>query len=176
MELRWATGKEWENSHFEVERSLNNVKNWEKIGRMEGQGYSDGPVEYKFKDEKPPLVGGNLYYRLRQVDFSGTYSYSEVVSVQVPSMEITKGVWRAYPNPNSGEDLKVELINSMEYDGEEVTVKIVTPTGFNKQVRGRDMQEISSELNKVILTSPKGVYVLEIQWGRKLEFIKILKD
>jgi hypothetical protein len=176
VELRWATGKEWENSHFEVERSLNNVKNWERIGRVEGQGYSDGPVEYMFKDEKPPLVGGNLYYRLKQVDFSRTYSHSKVVSVQVPSVEITKGVWRAYPNPNRGEDLRVELINSMAYDGEEVTVKIVTPTGFSKQVRGKDMLEISSELGKVILTSPKGVYVLEIQWGRKLEYIKILKD
>lgn len=176
VELRWATGKEWENSHFEVERAVGNVGNWEKIGRVEGQGYSDGPVEYKFKDEKPPLVGGNLYYRLKQVDFDGTFDYSAVVSVRVPALEVTKGVWRAFPNPNTGENLRVELLNSLEYEGEEVNVRIVTPAGFSKQVSGWDMDEISSDLSAVILKSPKGVYVLEIQWGRKIEHIKILKQ
>jgi hypothetical protein len=79
VKLTWATAKEWENSHFEIERSVNGVNNWEKIGQMEGIGWSDMPVGYEFADEELPLVGGNVYYRLKQVDFDTTFSYSKVL-------------------------------------------------------------------------------------------------
>ncbi|NVJ46015.1 MAG: hypothetical protein HWE07_02775, partial [Cytophagia bacterium] len=46
--VSWATAKEWENSHFEIERSVNGINNWEKIGEVAGAGYSMEPVEYKF--------------------------------------------------------------------------------------------------------------------------------
>ncbi|AFL83256.1 hypothetical protein Belba_0599 [Belliella baltica DSM 15883] len=173
--ISWATGKEWENSHFEIERAIDNVKSFEKIGEVEGVGYSDDVEEYSFIDEKLPLLGGMAYYRLKQVDFSGSFSYSDVVGVRIPPMNITKGVWRAFPNPTSGESFNLELINNREYNNEELSIRLVTSLANHKPVEGKDLKEISHKIADLLRKSPHGVYILEVNWGQKIEYIKILK-
>lgn len=175
VELKWATGKEWENSHFEVERSVNDVKNWISIGRVEGQGYSDGPVDYLFKDLQPPLVGGNIFYRLKQVDFDGTFAYSKVVSARVPAMEVTNGVWRAFPNPTDGETFKVSLIDRSQYDDEALHYRLVHPMIFTPPITVSSEEEMNAGIEELVRKMPKGVFVVEIQWGRKVEHIKVMK-
>ncbi|RPA66923.1 T9SS C-terminal target domain-containing protein [Cyclobacteriaceae bacterium YHN15] len=176
VKLTWATAKEWENSHFEIERSVNGVNNWEKIGQKEGMGWSDMPVGYEFADEELPLVGGNVYYRLKQVDFDASFSYSKVVSVKVPSLQLTKGVWRVYPNPTNGEKFRIELLNAKEYNGENVQIRLVTPIAGDKTFVGSNINEVSNQLEDFFKRVNKGVYVLEIFWGQKLEYVKVLKD
>jgi hypothetical protein len=176
VKLTWATAKEWENSHFEIERSVNGVNNWEKIGQMEGIGWSDMPVGYEFADEELPLVGGNVYYRLKQVDFDATFAYSKVVSVKVPSLQLTKGVWRVYPNPTNGEKFRIELLNAKEYNGENIQIRLVTPIAGDKTFVGNNINEVSNQLEDFFKRVNKGVYVLEIFWGQKLEHVKVLKD
>jgi hypothetical protein len=176
VKLTWATAKEWENSHFEIERSVNGVNNWEKIGQMEGMGWSDMPVGYEFADEELPLVGGNVYYRLKQVDFDATFAFSKVVSVKVPSLQLTKGVWRVYPNPTNGEKFRIELLNAKEYNGENVQIRLVTPIAGDKTFVGNNINEVSNQLEDFFKRVNKGVYVLEIFWGQKLEYVKVLKD
>ncbi|MCH7397482.1 hypothetical protein MM236_05760 [Belliella sp. DSM 107340] len=173
--VSWATAKEWENSHFEIERSIDNVNSFAKIGEVEGVGYSDDVEEYSFIDEKLPLLGGMAYYRLKQVDFSGSFSYSEVVGVRIPPMNITKGVWRAFPNPTSGESFNLELVNNREYNDEELSIRLVTSLANHKPVEGKDLKEISKKVADILSNSPNGVYILEVNWGQKLEYIKILK-
>ena len=176
VHLSWATAKEWENSHFEIERSINGVKSWEKVGQMEGRGWSDMPVGYEFVDEELPLVGGNVYYRLKQVDFDATFAFSKVVSVKVPSLQLTKGVWRVYPNPTNGEKFRIELLNAKEYNGENVQIRLVTPIAGDKTFVGNNINEVSDQLEDFFKRVNKGVYVLEIFWGQKLEHVKVLKD
>lgn len=176
VELRWATGKEWENSHFEVERAVGNVRNWEKIGRIEGRGYSDDPVEYLFKDQKPPLVGGNIFYRLKQVDFNGKFAYSKVISLRVPAMEVTNGVWRAFPNPTDGENFRVNLVDRSQYEEEAITLRLVHPMIFTPPQTVASETEMNARIEELVRKMPKGVFVVEIQWGRKVEHIKVLKQ
>ena len=174
--LIWVTAKEKENSHFEIERAVNNINSWEKIGEVNGMGWSDMPVAYEFVDDKLPLTGGHIFYRLKQVDFDGTFSHSAVVSVRVQGVQVTKGVWRAFPNPTTGERFNLELANSSEYQGEEIEVRLVSP-GFGTQVfAGRSMREVSSSIEQKLQKFSKGVYILEVQWGQKVEFIKVLKQ
>ncbi|MFD2034870.1 hypothetical protein ACFSKL_08720 [Belliella marina] len=173
--ISWGTAKEWENSHFEIERAINNVNSFSKIGKLEGAGYSDTVEEYNYTDESLPLLGGMAYYRLKQVDFSGESKYSEVVGVRIPAMNITKGVWRAFPNPTSGEVFNLELINTREYNNEELSIRLVTPLANNKAIEGKDLREISLRVAEVLRKSPHGVYILEVNWGQKIEYIKILK-
>ncbi|RZS95775.1 glycine-rich domain-containing protein [Cecembia calidifontis] len=176
VELRWATGKEWENSHFEIERAVGNVRNWEKIGRIEGRGYSDDPVEYLFKDQKPPLVGGNIFYRLKQVDFNGKFAYSKVISVRVPAMEVINGVWRAFPNPTDGENFRVSLVDRSQYEEEAITLRLVHPMIFTPPQTIASETEMNARIEELVRKMPKGVFVVEIQWGRKVEHIKVLKQ
>jgi hypothetical protein len=158
-----------------VERSFLNTTQWEVVGKVEGMGFSDQPVYYKFQDKKLPLTGGTLYYRLKQVDMSGKAEYSKVLSVRIPALQFTKGVWRAYPNPTDGEQLRISLMDRNQYDEEAISFRIIHPM---MQTVGRfvknesEMNEILSQLAKSV---PRGVFVVEIQWGQKIEHIKVLR-
>jgi hypothetical protein len=76
--IAWATASESNNDYFSVERSTNGV-NFEAIGREKGAGTSTKTNNYAFTDEKP--LSGVNYYRLKQTDFDGRFTYSKVVSV-----------------------------------------------------------------------------------------------
>lgn len=80
VKLDWATATELNSSHFELERSIDG-REFETIGKVIGAGTSTERVDYKFVD-KSPLLGAN-YYRLKQVDFDGTFDYSKIVHVNI---------------------------------------------------------------------------------------------
>ncbi len=80
--LNWKTATEADNYGFEIERGVNESGPWTKIGFMEGAGTSNTPRAYSFTDRLsgvPPSSA--LFYRLRQIDRSGSYDYSPVVNV-----------------------------------------------------------------------------------------------
>ncbi|WP_139189584.1 MULTISPECIES: T9SS type A sorting domain-containing protein [Rhodonellum] len=173
-DLSWATAKEWENSHFEIERSVNDIKSWTVIDQIEGAGYSDGPVEYSYTDKNLPAAGGNIFYRLRQVDFSGNSSYSVTRAIQVDKVD-GKDSWAAYPNPTSGDVFKLDLIDNQAYNDEHIQVRLISPLAGSISFQGRDLREISDGIQQSLQKSSNGVYILEISWGQKIEFLKILK-
>jgi type IX secretion system substrate protein len=94
--LNWATATETNNLGFEVERATNE-KVWNKVGFVEGYGTSAEAKSYTFTDKE---VGSlvSYFYRLKQVDFDGTYSYSAEIeiSLEMPtSFELSQN----FPNP-----------------------------------------------------------------------------
>lgn len=91
--LEWATANELNNSGFEVQRSTDG-KEWEVIGWVDGHSNSAVEREYTMVD-KAPFMGTN-YYRLKQVDFDGTFEYSDVRSA---TFSFTSEVATIYPNP-----------------------------------------------------------------------------
>jgi hypothetical protein len=76
-ELNWATSEEEGNDRFEVEVS-NNGRDFRQVGTVS----ANVSESYTFIHEQP--FGGDNYYRLRQVDLTGTYSYSEVIKIVTP--------------------------------------------------------------------------------------------
>ncbi len=90
--LRWRTGSETNNAYFAVERSVSGV-NFQEIGRVAGQGTSTTARDYTFADSRPPE--GLVYYRLRQTDGDGSYTYSPVIAVDAgPGPPVT-----GFPSP-----------------------------------------------------------------------------
>jgi hypothetical protein len=77
--LTWTTASERNNSHFEIERT-NATRDWQVIGKVRGNGTSRVSNSYTFSDTRP-MAGAN-YYRLKQVDMDGKFSYSRVVAVR----------------------------------------------------------------------------------------------
>ncbi|MCH7402302.1 glycine-rich domain-containing protein [Belliella kenyensis] len=173
--ISWATAKEWENSHFEVERSINNVANFEKIAEVEGVGYADDRSDYKFVDKNLPLLGATIYYRLKQVDFSGSYAYSKTVAVRIADVANPKGTWRAYPNPTVGESLKISLINGHQYHDEPLSFRLVHPTYMSPTFSAKSEQEMNDQLALLLPNVPKGVFVVEVLWGQNVEHLKVLR-
>ncbi|MBI3138985.1 MAG: T9SS type A sorting domain-containing protein [Sphingobacteriales bacterium] len=101
--LNWITGSESANSRFEIERSGDGTRFY-KIGEMPGAGTTDQEQRYQFPDPAP-LTGKN-YYRLRQVDKDGKFSYSYIVMAD--RALTTDALTRLYPNPVSGNTLYLD--------------------------------------------------------------------
>ena len=98
--LNWSTATETNNSGFQVERKLlsqqSPVSNWTTAGFVEGKGTTTERSFYSFKEknEKP----GTYVYRLKQIDFDGSYFYSSEVELEVIApKEFT--LYQNYPNP-----------------------------------------------------------------------------
>ena len=77
IKIRWTTESEINNNYFTVEKSLDGI-HFETLCSIKGVGNSSSILNYEAADEHP-FTGLN-YYRLKQTDFDGSYSYSNVVS------------------------------------------------------------------------------------------------
>ena len=92
--LSWATATETNNSGFVVEKSADNTS-FSKIGFVNGNGTSAEKHDYSFIDKN---VSGTNYYRLKQIDFDGSFAYSTTVKVSVET-PVSYGLSQNYPNP-----------------------------------------------------------------------------
>ena len=95
VKLNWSTATEVNNYGFDVERKCSN-SDWKKIGFVQGYGNSNSPKNYSYTDQ--PLGDVTFKYRLKQIDFDGTFDYSPEVEVKLD--EVKQFVLEQnYPNP-----------------------------------------------------------------------------
>jgi hypothetical protein len=97
-ELTWETASEINSDYFDVQRSFKGSE-FESVGKVTAAGNSNRITSYAFNDNEIRL-NGVYSYRLRQVDFDGTETYSNIVDIDVER----KGKVGAliYPNPAVG--------------------------------------------------------------------------
>lgn len=121
--LYWSTASELNNDYFTIERS-DDGKNFQEIGTVDGAGNSSIIRNYKFEDsEIPPSVGGRaLYYRLKQTDYDGQFSYSDILSVK---LEPVNGI-TVHSNATN-EQLLISF--SDELEGKSCSIKIYDLSG-----------------------------------------------
>jgi subtilisin-like proprotein convertase family protein len=93
VDLFWETTSEINNAFFQVERSADAV-HFEAIQRINGAGNSSAAIQYSTTDDVP--LHGTSYYRLKQTDYDGQYSYSGIVAVRFNEEALRPVV---YPNP-----------------------------------------------------------------------------
>lgn len=173
--IEFSTSSEKDNSHFIIERSINGVKNFEPIGEINGSAWSDSKIEYSFLDNNIPLLGGNIFYRVKQVDFSGNFIYSEVFANRVNPVAFTSGVWRTYPNPVIDQNLAIGLLDPSSYSGGEITIRMIHPLQSTPFFTSDNLEEINAQLRSWISGFPSGVLIAEIQWEGKMDHLKVLK-
>ncbi|MGB6036117.1 MAG: hypothetical protein WBG42_07600, partial [Cryomorphaceae bacterium] len=97
VDLDWETATEINNDYFVVERAGENL-DWKPILTVTGAGNSNSLLAYSEKDRQP--LDGLSYYRLKQVDYDGEFSYSEPVAVFNNQVESSHDVFM-YPNPST---------------------------------------------------------------------------
>jgi len=93
--IEWATATETNNKGFVIQRS-NDKNNWKEIGFVQGNGTTTEPHHYSFMDES--LQNGSFQYRLKQIDFDGSFKFSKIVEV-VTSLPNKYSLSQNYPNP-----------------------------------------------------------------------------
>jgi hypothetical protein len=97
--LKWITSMETNNDHFEVERSFSGSE-FSTIGLvLDAETVNGSARTYRFKDNSPLLAGKSVvYYRLKQVDRDGNYTYSSILAVRF-APAASDFVMQAAPNP-----------------------------------------------------------------------------
>jgi len=94
--LNWSTATETNNSGFAIERKSALDERWKEVGFVPGFGTTTERKSYSYTDEN--LAIGNYSYRLKQVNFDGTFEYSNSVIIEVFSPE-KYTLAQNFPNP-----------------------------------------------------------------------------
>ncbi len=114
VELLWTTATETNNFGFEIQRAIyresEKEKMWVKIGFVNGHGTRTTPASYSFAEENP-VGGSKLWYRLKQVDFDGTFEYSNEIEINLVPDDFS--LLQNYPNPfNPSTTIQFRVPNS----------------------------------------------------------------
>jgi hypothetical protein len=171
--LNWITATEKNNMGFDIERSANGLE-WEKIGFVPGSGTSSENNIYTFNDAAP--LQFSAWYRLRQVDYDGTFSYSQAVNVE-PIVITEFSLAQNYPNPFNPVT-KIKFAVPEAISGSLVQLKVYDMLGKEAAVlvnEQRTSGEYEVEFNGSNLSS--GVYFYTLTAGsfsatRKLILMK----
>jgi hypothetical protein len=102
VDLQWNTATETNNDYFTVERSKD-IVTFEPLVMVKGAGNSTSALHYKAMDELP--FSGTSYYRLKQTDFDGKFSYSNIAAVNFD----TAIPFDVFPNPSDGSNLNINI-------------------------------------------------------------------
>jgi hypothetical protein len=94
--LSWYTASELNNKGFGIERTESENQIWKNIGFVQGNGTTTEEHRYSFSEILDKH--GNYYYRLKQIDFNGTFEYSNIIEVKVNSPS-QYNLSQNYPNP-----------------------------------------------------------------------------
>ncbi len=125
VQLKWTTATETNNSGFSIERSRDNT-NFSEIAFVDGNGTTTQVHDYSYSDKS--VTAGNYFYRLKQIDYDGSFTYSIVVEAEINKPE-TFVLSQNYPNPFNpstvikfalpvDSKVKIEMFNSL---GEKTT-------------------------------------------------------
>jgi len=154
IKLQWTTESEINNNYFTVEKSLDGL-NFETLCTVKGVGNSSSPLNYEAEDEHP-FTGLN-YYRLKQIDFNGSYSYSNVVSCRATGTGMMS-VQRVDPNPvQSFATITLDIS-----DDEDVSFQLFNTQGQSVYYKSFFVQEGIQHLDLDLSGLKQGIFLLRI--------------
>ncbi|MFH0865179.1 MAG: T9SS type A sorting domain-containing protein, partial [Bacteroidota bacterium] len=163
IELQWETASETNNDFFTVENSKD-AMNFETVTFVNGAGNSNELVQYSAKDYEP--FHGISYYRLKQTDFDGQYTYSDVVPVNYIIENSTSIIWY-----QEGSSLNLNINSSFSGEG---IIEIYDYSG--KLVMSKNISLTNSQMNISINTGilKPGFYIIRLAVGSEQKTIKVL--
>jgi hypothetical protein len=169
--LKWGTASETNNKGFEILRSVDNENNnWQTIGFVEGKGTTSEFTEYEFYNDLSEFkTAVKLKYKLKQIDFNGATSYSEIVEA-----DFTPEIFflaQNYPNPfNPTTNIRF----SVAKDGF-VTLKVFNALG--KEVETLISKNLIAGQYNVSFDASEltsGVYIYQLNTDNRIESRKMM--
>lgn len=148
--VEWSTAEEINNSHFEVQKSENG-STWNTIAQLNGAGNANSIKNYAYVDRN--AIANLLYYRVRQVDLDGTFTYTPVRMVKNDNNQLDIKI-----NSTSGNVVNIHFSKPV---AGRVKIKLISLSG---QVV--DDQEANNPVGQIQLNTAgkaKGIYVVSIQ-------------
>ncbi len=153
-EIFWTTASEINNSHFVLERSSDG-QHWSELTIVNGMGNSSSTIQYNYTDTNP--LRGITYYRLKQVDFDGSFTYSAIRSIN--SFDATKNVM-IHPNPASDQlTISGISLNQGDFEVYSSSGKLVTD---QTSIISNEIFELQLNISNL----PNGIYFLSTAQGK----------
>ncbi len=175
VDLTWATASEINNDHFTVERSSDGSQ-FEELLRKPGAGNSTNTLHYSDVDESP--LNGYSYYRLKQTDYDGRYTYSEIQTVKQKASgddpdESELKITSVFPNPFN----EKFTVSFMLKTSALVEIQLYNSSGqmvFKDKVNSNDGMNQYDFVDQMGLT--KGMYFLNLIYNDQKQVQKIIKN
>lgn len=160
--LNWSTASEVNNYGFEVQRRAGNDV-WGKIGFVAGYGTTTETKSYSYTDSK--ITTGKYSYRLKQIDFNGSYEYSNVVELDVELMPREFVLHQNYPNPFNPST----KINFSLPEAGQVTLKVYNILGEEIATLINDYKnagnyEAELSLSEININLSSGIYFYQLRF------------
>ncbi len=160
--LKWETASELNNSHFIIERSYSGQE-FTPIATVQGNGTTQQLIAYDFNDKTIDKNENTAFYRLKQVDFDGTFDYSIIKKVTFDELNKIK-LATLNPNPTDG-NIKINLFND-ELDVH--TIKVIDQLG--RTIKTIEFSGETQEISLSELTS--GIYFVTLDDSQTFKVIK----
>ncbi|MBI4945976.1 MAG: T9SS type A sorting domain-containing protein [Bacteroidetes bacterium] len=151
---QWETASESNNDYFTIEKTKDDSQ-YAFVGKIKGGGNSNVTLAYQLIDADP--YKGTSYYRLKQTDFNGAYTYSQLVPVNLNGVEIIS----IFPNP-AHDKFEYEIGSTEKMT---LQVKVVNLLG---QITINETKSIDKGISNHTLnvsTLSSGSYLLQITNG-----------
>jgi hypothetical protein len=168
VDLNWATATETNNDYFVVERASRDLV-WEEILTVDGAGNSNTTINYSDVDRNP--LYGTSYYRLKQVDYDGSFTYSDVKSVLILDKGgSSESDLTVFPNPTRSGQIFLDVTS--DFGTGLTSVSLVNISG---QVVWQGTYENMSRLQELnIGDQPAGLYIVQLRNAEKVATSKLV--
>ena len=170
--LNWQTASETNNSHFLIQRRTDKG-GFENVGRKEGFGTSYEAHTYRFQDRVS--AQGTVYYRLKQVDFDGSFEYSDIKAVKGNNTQkaLALSITGIYPNPFIGQ-LRMQVSSA---DDQAITLQLRSISGNLHQQKRLSGARTENEVTwRGLANLPSGTYILTAQTNNNRVVKRIVKQ
>jgi hypothetical protein len=149
--IEWETATETNNDYFTLERSQDGIK-FEELIKLKGAGNSLNTLYYKTTDSNP--YQGRTYYRLKQTDFDGVFSYSEIIAIVNDRENLT--VSNLHPNPSMG------IFEFDFYTSLDATILIRVCDSYGRELKKEfvAVEKGSNHFSTDLADFPEGIYQL----------------
>lgn len=166
MQLTWITKSEANNAYFTIQRSQDGSA-FTDVLNVKGAGNSNTELHYSAEDVRP--LPGISYYRLKQTDFDGKYSYSELAAVELPD-ELDFEIASLY-SIDGNSTINAVILNPVE---SAISVQLVDLTGrivySHQGVKGNKRTDLTISTAGL----PGGIYTLKVYNGYKVKCKKFI--
>jgi photosystem II stability/assembly factor-like uncharacterized protein len=178
--LNWTTATEINNQGFEIQRQVgsqqlavgnlpNGESSWETIGYVAGFGTTTEPKSYSFTDEN--VTTGIYKYHLKQIDYDGTFSFSDIVEVEFNQVPEEFRLYQNYPNPFNPKTSIQYAISSRQF----VTLKVYDILGNEiATLVNEEKQPGVYEVEFDASSLASGIYLYQLKTGAFVQTNKMV--
>lgn len=164
IQINWSTSTETNSNYFDVETSVDGTSFY-KVGQAKSKGNSTVKQDYNFVHYFP--AEGTNYYRLKQVDVDGGYTYGNTIAVEFNSNNGAS--LSIYPSPVTN-----ELNIAFRKNQENVFLRIVSIDG--KVVQTKQVGAVSGKTSLDVSSLVSGMYILQVRINNEWKHFKFIKQ